>query len=52
MIENIHYRSVMDVEAIGSPPATFADVVAEVVRWIRSKEGPSAKLAPAWATSR
>ncbi len=48
MIENVHYRCVMDVEAAGDPLPTFADMVAEVVAWIRKKEGPGAVLPPSW----
>lgn len=48
-MENVHFRSTIDIEPAGGSPPTFDDLVWEIVDWIRGKEGPSANLKAPWA---
>lgn len=48
-MENVHFRSTIDIEPAGGSPPTFDDLVWEIVGWIRGKEGPSANLKAPWA---
>jgi hypothetical protein len=43
-MENIHFRSTMDVEAQGEARPAFRDLVHEIADWIRTKEGPAVNL--------
>jgi hypothetical protein len=47
LVDNIHFRCTFDVQRVHSD-SRFADLVGEIAHWIRTKEGMSLDLRPAW----
>jgi hypothetical protein len=46
-MDNIHFRCAFNVAPISETEPVFAELVAEIARWVRSKE-PSLELRPSW----
>ncbi|OFV95854.1 MAG: hypothetical protein A3H28_08960 [Acidobacteria bacterium RIFCSPLOWO2_02_FULL_61_28] len=48
MADNVHFRCTFDVQPTIQSGVGFSELVGEIARWIRTKEGPSFDLDPTW----